>query len=117
MIRYRPSSNTPGAKRPWLMESEEDSHPRSDAGVPSGEGGRIKASARSPRVDVVGCAVAPTVAASSVANPQVGQNRAASGRPPPQRRQYIAGFYVIGSAGMPGSAGVRAVLRIAASIA
>ena len=89
-----------------------------NAGGPGGEAGLVKTPARSPRVDFVGCAVAPTVAASSVANPQAGQNRAASGRPPPQRRQYIAGFYVIeGSAGMPGSAGVRAVFRTAASIA
>jgi hypothetical protein len=30
IIRYRLSSNVPGANRPWLIESEDDSHPLSD---------------------------------------------------------------------------------------
>jgi hypothetical protein len=53
---------------------------------------RVMPPAGTTGTGLVGCAVAPTVIPSSVANPQDGQNRAVSGRLSPQRGQVTGGI-------------------------
>src|SRR5262245_29752169 len=99
-MRYRPSRTVPGANRPWLIESDEVSHPLSDFGtVAPGVGVRRLTTPIGPADgSLVGCTLTPMVSASSAsaaaAAPHAGQNRAASGSGAAQRAQVTTGFYV-----------------------
>ena len=96
-MRYRPSSIDPGANRPWLIESEDDSHPLSDLGaVTAGVGVRRLTTPIGPPVGgLVGCMLRPTVRSSSdvAAAPHPGQKRAPSGSDAAHRAQFTAAFY------------------------
>src|SRR5262245_17474151 len=84
---------TPGAKRPWLIESDDVSHPADeDDGRPSdleaGRGAGVGAT--------VASSAAPTVTASrsgASACPQLAQNRALLAVAAPQPGQDMRGFY------------------------
>src|SRR5215204_1014888 len=99
IIRYRPSRTVPGANRPWLIESEDDSHPLSDFCAATkdcataGVGVRRLTTPIGPAATgMVGCALTPTVSAPSDAAPHAGQNRAASGSGAAQRAQVTTGI-------------------------
>ncbi len=74
MIRYRSLRMAPGAKRPWLIESDDDSHPL-DGGRRASCGVRNPDPA-GPRT--VTCSTPPTVTSAPVGRPHAGQNRAVS---------------------------------------
>src|SRR5262245_45716043 len=93
----------PGAKRPWLIESEDDSHPLPDFGATAGAGDGVRRVTTpigpagvglngGPALATVGPVLA-TVIASSAAAPHAGQNRADSGSVALQREQITVGFY------------------------
>jgi hypothetical protein len=71
----------PGTKRPWLIESDDDSHPLSDAGAAAaGAGVRRLTTPMGPvGAGRVACMLTPIVTASSMDTPHEGQNLAASG--------------------------------------
>src|ERR1041385_1869407 len=95
-IRYRPSSRVPGAKRPWLIESDDASHPLSEFGAAAGVGVRRLTTPIGPLgAGLVGCAPTAIVTASSAASaaPHEGQKRAASGAWLPQLVQVTSEFY------------------------
>jgi hypothetical protein len=95
MMRYRPSSSVPGANRPWLIESDDESHPLSDFGATAAGVGvrRLTTPIGPPGGSLVGCTLTPIVSASSTAPPQAGQNLAPSGSGAAQRAQATTGFY------------------------
>src|SRR5690242_19204095 len=102
MIRYRPSKSTPGAKRPWLIESEDVSQPL-DEGVAAVAALRC---VRAPPDDWV-MSLTPIVSTSEPAGaPHDAQKRAASGRTAWQFAQRIAGIMPCG-----GGASANAVTR------
>src|SRR5262245_48609040 len=91
MIRYRPSSSAPGAKRPWLRPSDEESQPVADLGTAAaGVGVRRLTTPIGPLCACGGeTPVVPIVMAfvTERARPQAGQNRAVSGASLPQPGQ------------------------------
>jgi hypothetical protein len=89
MMRYRLSNRTPGAKRPWLIESDELSQPLDGALTPAGGVLRGKA----PGADWVAWLAPIVTAPDSAGDPHEAQNRAASGRTARQLTQSIAGDY------------------------
>ena len=89
MIRYRPSSTVPGANRPWLIESDEVSHPLD--GGRAAEGFRVAESGGASRV---ASSDEPNVVASVAAGtPHAGQKRAPSGIVAAHLEQDTREFY------------------------
>jgi hypothetical protein len=98
MIRNRWSKSVPGGKRPWLIESDEVSHPADvdAAGVGRLDGGvRWEPAARARSGDTrATCSVAEMVIASLPDGwPQAGQNRASCGISAAQSPQRTREFY------------------------
>jgi hypothetical protein len=84
----------PGANRPWLIESDEDSQPLSDFGAEAaGVGVRRLTTPMGPPAGLVGWMLMPIVSASSTAVPHAGQNRAPSGIAAAQWAQVTTRFY------------------------
>jgi len=99
MTRYRPSSTVPGEKRPWLIESDEDSRP------PDPDPDRLRGGSGDVRVIAFTAAFESTTGRSGESSaggdvgacdvPQCGQNRALSGIFAPQPPHSIGRFYGI----------------------
>ena len=88
MIRYRSLRMAPGANRPWLIESDDDSHPldgwrRASCGVRNSE---------PAGATTVTCSVPDTVMSACAGLPQEEQNRAVSGVSVPQPGQRTPRF-------------------------
>jgi hypothetical protein len=84
----------PGAKRPWSMESEDESHPLEDEGVRAGDGGAGRVAAcdaavTSPRV---ACPETTGAAPGLAGFPHDGQKRAVPWIVAPQAGQNIEGI-------------------------
>jgi hypothetical protein len=92
-MRYRVSNKSPGANRPWLIESDEVSQPLAEDPARAGNGVRpvTRASAPAGERRVADSAVSMLVAGY----PQVGQNRASSGIAAWQLTQGTDGFYAV----------------------
>src|SRR5262245_32361571 len=80
---------TPGANRPWLMESDAVNQPLDDAGL-------FEARPADPpgASTVSDCGAAIVTPSRSAGRPHVEQNRAPSERFAPQVGQATAGFYL-----------------------
>ena len=94
MTRYRPSSTVPGEKRPWLMESDDDSQPPELGGLRPDAGAVRVMPCSTPFGSTTrdeGSSAGGEPASRDV--PQCGQKRALSGVWAPQRRHSIGRFY------------------------
>ena len=83
----------PGAKRPWSMESDEESHPLDDEGVRAGDGvGRVTACDAAVTSAWVACSETAGAAPGLAGLPHDGQKRAVPWIAAPQAGQNMGGF-------------------------
>jgi hypothetical protein len=90
MIRYRSLRIAPGAKRPWLIESDDESQPL-DGGRCTSAGVRTVIP---PGASTVTCPAPVIVMSACAGRPHEGQNLALSDTSPPHSGQRTRRFYL-----------------------